>query len=221
MGSKSGFSHQPEKSLPGSVEKDVSFGYRMVEHKETVKSKVLPDEKWDILVSYPELYGAIKEPVKTKINNAIVVLANEYKCPNNREYVFTSKVKYLDEHLLSLKYNMLWFCNGMSYDSTSDSVAWNLNTGDKVVLDSEFIDKKIRDGLYVQVASKIKKIMGSEDKKECPSVDRFSYFYKTKTSLFFVVQMEQRYYSWCNVEIKYPLAEMKKYLKPTSILLRE
>ncbi len=212
---------QEQALSSGKVNKNTEIKYRMVEHLQTIKDKESPAGEWEIRISYPELYGAIKEAVKTKINNAIAELANAYKCTNNREYSFVSEVMYIDRRLLSLRYDMLWFCNGMSYSSTSDSVTWDLNTGDKVVLESEFFTNEAKNKLYDDVVNKIKKEMKDEDKKECPALEEFSYYYKKKKSLVFVVQVEQRLYSWCNMEIKYPLIEMKKYLKPSSILLRE
>jgi len=203
----------------GSVEKNASIGSRMIDHMQTIKDKESPIGEWEISSSYPELYGAIKEPVKTKINNAIVVLANKYTCSNNQESTFRAEVKYLDERLLSLKYYASWFCNGMSYSSTSDSMNWNLSTGAEVVLDSEFLDNKIQEKFYLIVLNKIEKKLKAD--VNCPTKDKFDYFYKTKGSLVFIAEMEFHVDSGCITEIKYPLAEMKKYLKPTSILLRE
>jgi len=201
------------------VNKNTEAKYRMVEHLQTIKDKESPVGEWEISTSYPELYGAIKESVKTKINNAIVVLANKYKCSNNKESTFRAEVMYLDEHVLSLRYDVSWFCNGMSYSSTSGSVNWNLSTGVEVVFDSEFVDNSARENFYLIAVDKIEKKLKAD--VDCPAKDKFDYFYKAKKALIFVAEMEFHVDSGCITEIKYPLTEMKKYLNSNSILLRE
>ncbi len=209
-----------KKELVESVKNEQAqdIGYRMIEHERKIKDDSSPVGEWIVSINYPEIHGKIDGKVKTKINNAISILPDKYGCDENGEYTFSSEVKYLDIHLLGLNYYALWSCSGGPYQSTSEALVFNLDTGSIVSLESEFINDKKRASFYSIVLGEIKKELKAGE--DCPIKDKFDYFYKTKESLVFVAEMEFHVDSGCITEIKYPLAEMKNYLKSDSLLLR-
>jgi len=196
-----------------------SVSYRMVNFKKKGTDDS-PLGYWKFLVKYPEVYGGLKEKVKEKINKKIADFSIKYQCDERGDYSFSAQTKYLDEKFLSVTYEIMWMCpQQASPGSTSGAFLFDLVTGDAALLKSEFIDSEKRDDFYSVVSDKIKKELTSGG--ECPVKEEFDYFYKVKGSLVFVVEVERHSDSGCITEIKYPLVEMKKYLKPTSILLRE
>ncbi len=198
------------------------ISYRMIE-KEEGGDNDSPMGFWGLLKFYPEINSSDNEIAKIKINKKIEALSNKYVCEEKKlgDYNFSAEVKYVDERIFSIKYGVMWLCGSMvSPDDDYGAIVFDLKTGERVGIDSEFINADLNKSFYLKIATEIKEKMTTKEKEECPAVDKFSYFYRTKESLVFATTMMPHFYVWCNVEIKYPLTKMKKYLKSDSILLR-
>jgi len=197
--------------------------YRMVEKEEGADNDT-PMGYWQLLKSYPEINKSDNEIARIKINKTIEALSDKYVCEEKKlgDYNFSAEVEYVDKRVFSVKHRAMWLCDSMaSPDDDYGAMVFDLKTGERIGLASEFIGVNLGKRFYLKIATAIREKMATEEKKECPAVDKFSYFYRTKEALIFATTMMPHFYVWCNVEIKYSLAEMKKYLKPTSILLRE
>ncbi|VAW66168.1 hypothetical protein MNBD_GAMMA11-2556 [hydrothermal vent metagenome] len=200
---------------------DVS--YRMIE-KEEGGDNDSPMGFWGFLKSYPEINNSGNEIARIKINKTIESLSNKYICEEKKagDYNFSAEVQYIGERIFSVKYGVVWLCGSMvSPDDDYGAIVFDLKTGERVEFDSEFINADFHKDFYLKIAAEIKEKMATKEKEECPAVDKFNYYYRAKDSLVFATKMMPHFYVWCNVEIKYPLTEMKKYLKPSSILLRK
>ncbi len=206
--------------VPSVVESPlVGVKYRMVNQEEGEDDAELPMGYWQSIKTYPEIYDVIDTPVKEKINRAIVELASKYSCDEYGDYSFTGNVKYLSDDVLSVMYEVMWMCGSMpSPDSTVGSVTFNLDSGQVVILDEEFLDAVAKDKFNLNIGEKIK-LMNSAG-SFCLEHDQFDVYYRTESAFVFVMNVGRHSDSACISEIKFPIDDMKMYVKEGSGLLK-
>ena len=208
-----------EQTLSAPQNTISAVSYRMISTEDGEDDASLAQGYWQSLTSYPELNGQIKEPVKIKINEAIIKLSKEYSCETYGDYSFSSDVTFINSELFSMTYEIMWLCPKMaSPDSTIGALNYNLLTGEVIHLESEFANASAHNDLLLMLSNKLSS--QNKDNKDCPAKDKYSYFYKTKTSLFFVADVQQHSDSGCITEIEISKDEMTKYLKAESLLLK-
>lgn len=204
--------------LPVSGQFFDGVSYKTISTEKIVKDEKSPLGEWTLSVSYPEIKGGIKDKVKSKINNSITILSNKYKCPKKGEHTFTANVKFISNKVYSLNYEAMWYCPPMaSPDGTSNALTFNLNTGENILLETQYINTKAHDLLSSLILRKIKTQL--KDSENCPIKEQFDYFYKVKDALIFVFKMEQHADSGCISEIKVSKNELENILMPDSFLL--
>lgn len=110
-----------------------------------------------------------------------------------------------------------------SPDSTAGALTFDLDTGAVINIKSAFIDPKAGGKFTSETVSKLRKkviALEAENQMECPKVEQFSYYYKMKNSLVFVATPDSHSDSGCTANVEYPKSELKRYLKPNSLLLK-
>ncbi len=195
---------------------EVSYG--MFSNEKTVKDDGSPMGEWTLSESYPELKGKVKDNVKAKINKSIRELPKKYKCPSGGEHTFTSNVKFINNRIFSMSYEAMWYCPPMaSPDSTTGALTFNLNTGDNILIESQYINRDSPYMLNKLISKKIKDM--SKNRKKCLLKNNFNYYYKVKNALIFVFDMKQHSDSGCITEVKVENNELVRFINSKSLLL--
>ena len=208
-----------DKSLTIAEQSVEGVSYKVVSSEKTIMDYKSPLGEWTVSVSYPEIEGEIKENAKSKVNNAIIALSKKYKCRTNGEYTFTADVKFINSAVFSMNFEAMWYCPPMaSPDSTTGAVTFNLNTGNQIVLESQFVDKNAENTFSKLILTKIKTQINVSE--TCSTKEMFDYFYKVKGGLVFVFDASQHADSGCISDIYISNKELSNYLKPGSYLLK-
>ncbi len=198
--------------------------YQQIVVEKTIKDKMSPMGYWEVSLSYPKITGDFPENIKAKINKAIADHVGKYGCSDLGDHTFVSATKYFDKELLSMAYETIWMCSTMpAPDSGSGALTFNLLTGEPLLLSSEFIDDKAGIEFFSILSEKIKSqtlALQTQYEIDCPEITTHSYFYKTEDAIVLVAEAPFHSDSECTIEIEFGSSEMKRFLKPGSLLLK-
>jgi len=207
-----------------AAEENTGIKYDFVVIDKKIQDEASPMGYWEISENYPQLSGQISEASRININEAIVSQVNKYKCGEYGDYTFSSKVRYFDNYLLSVSYESMWMCPNMtSPDSDSGAFVFDILTGEKLLLKSEFISNKKSSEFLASINEKIQskiKSLKLKNKIDCPAILNYSYFYKVKDSTVFIAETDSHSDSGCVAKIVVSDDELKSYIKPGSAILR-
>lgn len=214
---------QPPLTTINSDADDVSY-IRMVKIEEHVEDSSYDLGYWETSLTYPQLTEKISAEVRDPVNEQIVNLVNRYQCSDKGDHSFTATIRYTTPYLLSFSYEAMNMCT-TSGRISSDEGAYtvNLATGEEILIDREFNDDDVRKQFEKIVKEKLQKFMqrnSNVDTTECPSQDKFDYYFANQNSLTFGSRSTDHYYSFCNIHIQIPKTEMSQFLRKDSILLR-
>lgn len=197
--------------------------YHVVTIEKQLNSPSSPVGYWETSLIYPQLKQT-EDKTLDSVNKQITALVTRYSCHGSGDQTFTAEPIYSNGHVLSFYYEAMWMCESMpSPDSTSGTASYNLETGESLSINKEFIDassqKRFIDLANQLLTENLKKLPKDEIAGCVP-------FTNAGNVLITPQGLEMRGLSAihgepdCTIGVLIPRTELGSLFKPDSVLLK-